>query len=95
MIKRIVQTDGFRLVQFILNGVTLPLIAVIYFGMVASINANATRSKANHEEIGQIRETIAALPPRDFRLKMDRLGEQIAETNERLARVEALLERRE
>ena len=110
MIKHVAQTDGFRWTHLILTAIVLPLMWLFWQTQaeiqnkvqdnaeaIALMSSNRFTSQDGLEvwrEIGRIREDIAALPPQDFRDKLDEVERSINETNQRLARLETILENR-
>lgn len=110
MMKHVAQTDAFRWTHLLLTAIVLPIMGLFWQEQsetrlkvqanaesIALMSSNRFTSQDGLEvwrEIGSIREDIASLPPQDFRDKLDNLENALSETNQRLARLESILERR-
>ena len=77
-------------VQLIAAGLVLPLLVWVLIE-VASMKGNRFTSQDGMEvwqEIAGIRETIAALPPDSFEMKVDKMASTLGEIDKRLAVLE-------
>jgi hypothetical protein len=106
MNAHIAQSDGFKWTHFIVTALIMPVLFSFYLDhqrqnasiselQQSSAAVEASRFTAKDgldvwQEIGKIREAMAALPQSaDYDNKMDRIEDKIDEIMDRLARIEA------